>query len=982
MTQKYFKVKNGLEIVDAYVLPNTPGINGQVLTTDGAGVATWSDDSTPWTDLDLKAGTTVGGAKLDLIVADVPTFELLSTVKILSGSNISVSSPAADTIVIDSVASDSTLLPVKNSGGVLEFEATDITGMQFAAAGSTTVAFDAGNRRVTYSSTDAPYTLSVDVEPQLGPSDGFVLKLDSTLSSSQVIVGAGTGLSTSFTGIGDVELTNTGAITVNSQSGTVVLDTDDIAEGVVNEYFTVARARQSISATGDINYDNGTGVISFTATAAPVTSVNGATGVVVLDTDDITEGVANLYYSSALFDADLATKTTTDLAEGTNLYYTDARVDAHLSGGVGVDYTTGVISIGQPVAITDDVEFNDLTLTGTGADPSTLLIRNKGTGTNDAVTDQFNIAQWNVGGWDGAEYTSDSLASFYMAVFAAENWANDGLGNTTASGTDFAIKAQVEGYRPNYQVQPTLNRVLESRLNAVGTQSFPPVSATAGNGATYLDPGRRVMFLGDNTVAGIEQTLITTDGNNEILGLPRTDVSFQNSVFSINGVTEDYAEWTLDTLDNQGIIGNVRAFMSTSIPLGVGQTFGYLTIITGSPTPPSFMVPGASLTSTDATSATLPAGTQVLSYYGPRPGFSTQHIYKVSTVVFFSPSAGNNVSVGHYKLTATETTGAIEGLQTVYTDLTAQPQSHIFKDAVGDLWSSDAITAAPTALMVSGSQNASIDETNRLRFLTGRYSAQPGKRNRLKSGDSIARVQAAGWNDDSLFLPVTADAHTSELRFYTTEDYTATNGGSGFDIQLVKAGTTTEYTALDLQSASATVRGDDLYLKDSNDVEIWGDRIHYNRVYGDFVDTDTHGPAPVNTTQTVQFNTQVLANGISIVNGGEITFEHNDHTYLLTTNLSFVKTGGGDAIVSVWLVEKEPLGVETTVSNSRFVINITGNGAREGRTITWMVDPLIGEYYKIYWQSDATGVSLEALPAVGVLPGAPSAAVQILPVGA
>ena len=950
MTQKYFKVKNGLEIVDAYVLPNTPGINGQVLTTDGAGVATWSDDSTPWTDLDLKAGTTVGGAKLDLIVADVPTFELLSTVKILSGSNISVSSPAADTIVIDSVAT--TLLPVKNSGGVLEFDATDITGIQFAAAGSSTVAFDAGTKRVTYTSTNSVNS-------------------------------------------------------VNGATGVVVLDTDDIAEGVVNEYFTVARARQSISATGDINYDNGTGVISFTATAAPVTSVNGATGVVVLDTDDITEGVANLYYSSALFDADLATKTTTDLAEGTNLYYTearvdsnfatktttdlaegtnlyytDARVDAHLSGGVGVDYTTGVISIGQPVATTDDVEFNDLTLTGTGADPSTLLIRNKGTGTNDAVTDQFNIAQWNVGGWDGAEYTSDSLASFYMAVFAAENWANDGLGNTTASGTDFAIKAQVEGYRPNYQVQPTLNRVLESRLNAVGTQSFPPVSATAGNGATYLDPGRRVMFLGDNTVAGIEQTLITTDGNNEILGLPRTDVSFQNSVFSINGVTEDYAEWTLDTLDNQGIIGNVRAFMSTSIPLGVGQTFGYLTIITGSPTPPSFMVPGASLTSTDATSATLPAGTQVLSYYGPRPGFSTQHIYKVSTVVFFSPSAGNNVSVGHYKLTATETTGAIEGLQTVYTDLTAQPQSHIFKDAVGDLWSSDAITAAPTALMVSGSQNASIDETNRLRFLTGRYSAQPGKRNRLKSGDSIARVQAAGWNDDSLFLPVTADAHTSELRFYTTEDYTATNGGSGFDIQLVKAGTTTEYTALDLQSASATVRGDDLYLKDSNDVEIWGDRIHYNRVYGDFVDTDTHGPAPVDTTQTVQFNTQVLANGISIVNGGEITFEHNDHTYLLTTNLSFVKTGGGDAIVSVWLVEKEPLGVETTVSNSRFVINITGNGAREARTITWMVDPLIGEYYKIYWQSDATGVSLEALPAVGVLPGAPSAAVQILPVGA
>ena len=58
--------------------------------------------------------------------------------------------------------------------------------------------------------------------------------------------------------------------------------TSDLSEGT-NEYFTTARARSSISASGDLSYNSSTGVISFTASAAPVTSVNTLTGAVVLD---------------------------------------------------------------------------------------------------------------------------------------------------------------------------------------------------------------------------------------------------------------------------------------------------------------------------------------------------------------------------------------------------------------------------------------------------------------------------------------------------------------------------------------------------------------------------------------------------------------------------------------------------------------------------------------------------------------------------
>ena len=114
-----------------------------------------------------------------------------------------------------------------------------------------------------------------------------------------------------------------------------------------------------------------------------VDSVNGATGVVVLDTDDINEGSTNFYYTSgrfdtsfstkttsnlsegtnlywttargdAVFDAKLSTSTTTDLAEGTNLYYTDGRVQSYVSGTMindSVSSTTGLYSSSKIDAI-------------------------------------------------------------------------------------------------------------------------------------------------------------------------------------------------------------------------------------------------------------------------------------------------------------------------------------------------------------------------------------------------------------------------------------------------------------------------------------------------------------------------------------------------------------------------------------------------------------------------------------------------------
>jgi len=127
--------------------------------------------------------------------------------------------------------------------------------------------------------------------------------------------------------------------------------TDHLTEGS-NLYYTNSRARSAIGVSGDLSYNSQTGVISYTTPtfSSDVTSVNSLTGAVVLNTDNINEGNNNLYYTDQRFDNKFSSKSTTDLAEGTNLYYTDTRARLAISAGGDLSYnsTTGVISYTTP----------------------------------------------------------------------------------------------------------------------------------------------------------------------------------------------------------------------------------------------------------------------------------------------------------------------------------------------------------------------------------------------------------------------------------------------------------------------------------------------------------------------------------------------------------------------------------------------------------------------------------------------------------
>lgn len=99
------------------------------------------------------------------------------------------------------------------------------------------------------------------------------------------------------------------------------LTTDDIGEGD-NKYFTEQRVRDSVSASGDLNYNDSTGEFSVTT------------------------------YKTEDFDSDFNTKSTDDLSEGDNLYFTEqrARQSMGASGDISYNESSGVMSYTTPTS--------------------------------------------------------------------------------------------------------------------------------------------------------------------------------------------------------------------------------------------------------------------------------------------------------------------------------------------------------------------------------------------------------------------------------------------------------------------------------------------------------------------------------------------------------------------------------------------------------------------------------------------------------
>ena len=185
---------------------------------------------------------------------------------------------------------------------------------------------------------------------QLGTSATTALAGNTTFSFASLTgkptTIAGYGITDSFSGA-YADLTGKPTLFDNSAFDTrlATKDTGDLAEGS-NLYFTNARADGRITAAGSANWNTAYGWGDHGAAGYQTTAgLNGAIDT-HLNQSNPTSGyvlswngsdyawISNAGYTNTDFDNRLATKSTTNLTEGTNLYFTDARADARITNAL------------------------------------------------------------------------------------------------------------------------------------------------------------------------------------------------------------------------------------------------------------------------------------------------------------------------------------------------------------------------------------------------------------------------------------------------------------------------------------------------------------------------------------------------------------------------------------------------------------------------------------------------------------------------
>ena len=147
-------------------------------------------------------------------------------------------------------------------------------------------------------------------------------------------------ISINSSSINDIDATDLSLVKGDLQVGTL---TGDVVGDVTGSAGTVTSIAAHLKDEDDMSSDSATHVPSQQSVKAYVASQIATKD----NTDEMTEGSSNLYYTDARTDArvnlqigtnlDLSGKSTSNLPEGTNLYYTDAKTDARVNLQTGTN---------------------------------------------------------------------------------------------------------------------------------------------------------------------------------------------------------------------------------------------------------------------------------------------------------------------------------------------------------------------------------------------------------------------------------------------------------------------------------------------------------------------------------------------------------------------------------------------------------------------------------------------------------------------
>jgi len=151
-----------------------------------------------------------------------------------------------------------------------------------------------------------------------------------------------------------------GVDTVNGQSGNVTLDTSEIPENPTALYFTNTRVytkvKSSLVAGYNVSFTYNDALQTITiAASGNVLSVNGQTGAVVLDTDDINEGTTNQYFTATrvrdLLLTGLSTATNAIISATDSVLVAFGKLQAQITANLST-LTSHISNVSNPHSVT------------------------------------------------------------------------------------------------------------------------------------------------------------------------------------------------------------------------------------------------------------------------------------------------------------------------------------------------------------------------------------------------------------------------------------------------------------------------------------------------------------------------------------------------------------------------------------------------------------------------------------------------------
>jgi len=277
-------------------------------------------------------------------------------------------------------------------------------------------------------------------------------------------------------GITNAQLANS-AITINSNSvslgGSVTLDTGDLGENG-NLFYTDERVDDRVSnlltagSNVSLSYDDAAGTLTISATEDNLGNN---------DTDDLAEGSTNLYFTNARADARVTAvlPNTDSLGEGSsNLYFTNERVDdrvnALLTAGTGItlsyDDANNALTISGSAQYGDSDARGALSVTDAGGDGS--LAYNNSTGVFTYTGPSASEVRAHITAGTGVSISSGEV-SIGQAVATSSNVTFNDLvvsGNLTVNGSTTTVSST--------------NTTVEDSLLELGTGTTGSPSNDAG----------------------------------------------------------------------------------------------------------------------------------------------------------------------------------------------------------------------------------------------------------------------------------------------------------------------------------------------------------------------------------------------------------------------------------------------------------------------------------------------------------------------